>query len=120
MVGPDQQGPELLPGTDAAVAGWMRRHGWNVARARWVADPDTGFHVWEEDEPVVGRSHALWIADSITGRLSPQELVGVLDAEGVAEEVRISYKIRVQERGAEYRVSPVPRRSGETRRQDLP
>jgi len=50
--------------------------------------------------------------------LTPEELVAVLDRESVAEAIRISFKVRIEERGAEYRVSVVPRRSGEFRKQD--
>jgi hypothetical protein len=50
--------------------------------------------------------------------LSAEQLVGVLNREGVAEEIRISFKVRIEERGNEYRVSVVPRRSGESRRQE--
>jgi hypothetical protein len=81
-------------------------------------DPELGFHVWQEDEPAIGRSHALWVAESMSRRLSAKELVEVLNREGVAAEIRINFKVRIQERGAEYRVSTVPRRSGESRRQE--
>jgi hypothetical protein len=96
----------------------MRAQGWTVVPARWEMDPELGFHVWQEDEPRVGRSHALWVAESMVSQLSAEELVNVLDSEGVAEEIRINFKVRIQERGAAYRVSVVPRRSGETRRQE--
>jgi hypothetical protein len=108
--------PELPPETDAAVAGWMRSHGWNVAPARWQTDPELGFYVWQEDEPTVGRSHALWVAQSMPWHLSAAELVNVLNSEDVADEIRINYKVRIQERGGEYRTSTVPRRSGESKR----
>ncbi|MEA2722772.1 MAG: hypothetical protein QOH59_543, partial [Gemmatimonadales bacterium] len=39
--------------------------------------------------------------------------IGVLDSEEMAQEIRISLKVRIEERGAEYRISVVPRRSGE-------
>jgi len=42
----------------------------------------------------------------------------VLNSEGMAEEIRISFKVRIEERGDGYRVSIVPRRSGESRRQE--
>jgi hypothetical protein len=96
----------------------MRSHGWKVAPARWEMDPEAGFHVWEEVEPPIGRSHALWIAASMTENLAAEELVKVLDREAVAEDLEISYKIRIEERGDGYRVSIVPRRSGEQRRLD--
>jgi hypothetical protein len=50
--------------------------------------------------------------------LKPDELIEVLNREAVAEEIRISYKVRIEERGADYRVSVVPRRSGEFRRME--
>ena len=65
----------------------------------------------------MGRPHALWVAESMVRRLEPQELIEALNQEGVAEELRISFKVRIEERGAEYRVSIVPRKSGEFRRQ---
>lgn len=105
-----------IPESDAAVAAWMRDHGWNVAPARWEKDPDMGFFIWQENEPPVGRSHALWIDESMVQQLSPEQLVQVLESERVAQEIRINFKVRIQERGAEYRVSTVPRRSGEQRR----
>lgn len=117
MTDPD---PKLPAETDEAIADWMRSHGWNVAGARWEVDPDSGFYVWQEDEPSVGRSHALWVAEPMARHLSAGELVRILDREGVAEEMRISFKVRIEERGEEYRISPVPRRSGETKRQNLP
>jgi hypothetical protein len=76
-------------------------------------DPEAGFHVWQETGATAGRSHALWIAESMVRHLSAERLVQVLNDEGVAEEIRISLRIRIQERGAGYRVSVVPRRSGE-------
>jgi hypothetical protein len=110
--------PQLPPETDAAVAEWMRSHGWNVGPSRWEMDPDSGFHVWQEDEPAVGRSHALWLAESIPRHLSAEDLISVLNGQDVAQEIRISFKVRIQERGEGYRISPVPRRSGEVRRQE--
>jgi hypothetical protein len=107
--------PEVPPETEAAVTAWMRSHGWNVAPARWVMDPEMGFHVWQEEEPPIGRSHALWVAESMVRHLRSEELVHVLNREGVAEDMRISFKIRIEERGDGYRVSVVPRRSGESR-----
>lgn len=91
----------------------MGNQGWSVTPARWEMDPEAGFHVWQETGPTAGRSHALWIAESMVRHLSAEQLVQVLDDEGVAEEIRISLRIRIQERGAGYRVSVVPRRSGE-------
>jgi hypothetical protein len=103
---------------DAAVSAWMRDQGWNVGTPRWETDPETRFYIWQEDEPTIGRSHALWVAESMLRRLSPEQLVGVLNSEGIAEEIRINFKVRIEERGDEYRVSVVPRRSGESRRQE--
>jgi hypothetical protein len=108
--------PRLPAETDSAVAAWMRRHGWNVLPARLELDPDRDFHVWQEDEPAMGRSHALWVDEAMVRHLSAAELVDVLNQEGVVEDIRVSFKVRIEERGAEYRVSPVPRRSGESRR----
>jgi hypothetical protein len=110
--------PRLPPETDSAVAAWMRRLGWNVSPARWESDPERGFHVWQEDEPAIGRSHALWVDEFMVRHLSAEELVKVLNQEGVVEDIRVSFRVRIEERGAEYRVSPVPRRSGESRRQE--
>jgi hypothetical protein len=110
--------PQVPPQTDAAIVGWMRNQGWRVAPARWEMDPDAGFYVWQEAEPERGRSHALWVTESMVRELSAEQLVKVLNSEHLAEEIRISYKVRIQERGDEYRVSTVPRRSGESPRQD--
>jgi hypothetical protein len=107
------------PETDAAIAAWMKDQGWTVARARSERDPESGFYVWQEDEPRVGRSHAVWIAESMVRDLSAEDLVAVLEEEGMAEEIRISYKVRIEERGDGYRVSVVPRPSGEMKRLDL-
>src|SRR3954464_3981873 len=104
---------EVSPAINLAVIAWMKNHGWTVLPARWEMDPETGFHVWQEDEPGVGRSHALWIAEPMARRLTAAELVAVLNSEGVAEDMRISFKVRIEERGDEYRVSVVPRPSGE-------
>jgi hypothetical protein len=96
----------------------MRSHGWRVLPARWLAEPESEFCVWQEEEPQIGRSHALWVAESMVHRLVPEELVDVLNREGLAEDIRINFKVRIEERGAEYRVSVVPRKSGEFRRQE--
>jgi hypothetical protein len=113
-----ESNPQVPPESDAAISAWMRDQGWNVAPARWEMDPETGFHVWQEDEPSIGRSHALWVAESMLRHLSAEQLVSVLNSEGMAEEIRISFKVRIEERGDGYRVSIVPRRSGESRRQE--
>jgi hypothetical protein len=110
--------PELPAGADAAITGWMKRHGWTVLPARREKDPDAAFYVWQEDVFRVGRPHALWVEEPVIGHLPPDELIRVLDREGVAEEIRINFRVRIQQRGAEYRVSPVPRRSGEQKRQE--
>jgi hypothetical protein len=100
------------------TSAWMRSHGWQVAPARWEMDPETGFYVWQEEAPQRGRSHALWVAEPMVRHLTPEELVDVLNRERVAGEIGISFKVRIEERGAEYRVSVVPRQSGEFRRPD--
>ncbi|HEV7365983.1 MAG TPA: hypothetical protein VGN76_09085 [Gemmatimonadales bacterium] len=105
-----------IPESDAAVTAWMKRQGWKVFPARREEDPDMVFYIWQEDEPSIGRSHSLWIDEAMLQDLSAEQLVQVLDRERVAEEIRINFKVRIQERGAEYRVSVVPRRSGEQRR----
>jgi predicted HAD superfamily phosphohydrolase len=81
-------------------------------------DSGSGFHVWQETEATAGKSHALWIAEPMVRHLSAEQLVNVLNNEGMAEEIRISFKMRIQERGDGYRVSIVSRRSGEWRRQE--
>jgi hypothetical protein len=104
------------PETEVAVAQWMRHHGWQVQPARWEADPELGFYVWQEPQPQQGRSHGLWIAEPMVSGLSAEGLLGVLEREAVAEEIRISFRVRIQERGVGFRISVVPRRSGEYRR----
>jgi hypothetical protein len=104
--------PQVPPESDAAITAWMGNQGWKVIPPRWEMDPDGGFHVWQEDEPVAGRSHALWVSESMVRHLSADQLVKVLNSEDMAEEMRISFKVRIQERGDEYRVSIVPRASG--------
>ena len=110
--------PKVPPETEIAVSQWMRDHGWEVSFVRWEMDPETGFHVWQESEPVQGRAHALWVSETMVRHLSPEALIQVLNSEALAEEMRISFKVRIQERGAEYRVSVVPRRSGEFRKEE--
>jgi hypothetical protein len=109
--------PPLPPETEVAVSMWMRKHGWSVTPARWAMEPpDMGFHIWEEEAPPGRKFHALWVDESMVRHLTPEQLVGVLKRERVDEEIRISFMVRIEERGAEYRVSVVPRRSGEFRR----
>jgi hypothetical protein len=79
-------------------------------------DPDSGFHVWEAEARENGRAHALWISETMVRNLTGEELVQVLNREQVADEIRVSFKVRIEERGAEYRVSVVPRKSGGFRR----
>jgi hypothetical protein len=110
--------PSVPQGTDTAVAAWLRSHGWRVTPARWEVEPELGFYVWQEEAPSNGRSHALWISEPMVRRLTPDELAAVLNREGVAEDIRINFKVRIEERGAEYRVSVVPRKSGEFRKQE--
>lgn len=73
--------------------------------------------MWEAEARENGRAHALWIAETMVRRLTPEELVAVLNRERVFEDIRASFKVRIEERGEEYRVSVVPRKSGEFRRQ---
>jgi len=108
--------PPVPAETDEAVSAWMGAQGWRVAPARWYLDPDGGFHIWQEDTPRVGGTHALWVTDSMVRRLPAQQLVAVLNSEDVADEIRISRKIRIEERGDEYRVSVVSRGSWEWKR----
>jgi hypothetical protein len=96
----------------------MQRHGWSVSPPVWTADPDGRFYVWQEESTSLGRSHALWIDEAMIEHLAANALVDVLNREQVAQAIRISFKVRIDERGAEYRVSVVPRRSGEIRRVD--
>jgi len=81
-------------------------------------DPEIGFYVWQEEGQLDGRSRALWVEEAMIRHLTAGQLVEVLNQEGVAEDIRVSFKVRIEERGAEYRVSPVPRRSGEYRKQE--
>jgi hypothetical protein len=108
--------PRVPPQSDAAVVAWMGKQGWTVAPARSETDSDSGFYVWQEDEPKAGRSHALWISEPMVRHLPAERLIQVLNSEDMAEELRISFKISIQERGDGYRVSIVPRASGEHKR----
>ena len=104
--------------TDAAVAAWMSNQGWRAAPARWHLDPDGGFYIWQEEGRKPGGTHALWVSDAMVRRLSAERIVEALDREDVADEIRVSLKIRIEERGDEYRVSVVSRSSGEWKRLD--
>jgi hypothetical protein len=108
----------IPPETEAAVSAWMLSHGWQVTPGRWQKEPEMGFCVWQEQATSVGRSHGLWVDEAMMRRLRGDELVRVLNTERVAEEIRINFKVRIEERGDEYRVSVVPRRSGEFRRME--
>ncbi len=109
--------PPIPADTEAALSAWMRGRGWRVHPVRWeVDDPNMGFYVWQEEVPSMGRVHALWVDEAMVRHLKPKELVQVLERESVAEEIRISYKVRIEERGNGYRVSVVPRRSGALKR----
>jgi hypothetical protein len=89
----------------------MRQHGWKVAPARWEMGTEAGFHVWQEDL-IEGRAHALWVSESMIRTLPADQLIRVLDEEDMAQELRISLRVLIHERGAGYRVAVVPRRSG--------
>jgi len=109
--------PEVPPEANAALVKWMKEQGWTVAPARFEPDAEIGFHVWQELGRSPGTAHALWVSDPMVRHLSAEQLVGVLEKEEMAQEIRISLKVRIEERGAEYRTSVVPRRSGEWPRQ---
>lgn len=81
-------------------------------------DAEAGFHVWQENGGLAKISHALWVSASMVRRLTAEQLIGVLEREEMAQEIRISLKIRIEERGTEYRISVVPRRSGEWPKQE--
>ena len=110
--------PEVSPETNAALVAWMKEQGWTVAPARFEPDAEIGFHVWQELGRSPGTSHALWVSEPMVRRLSAEQLVGVLEKEEMAQEIRISLRVRIEERGTEYRTSVVPRRSGEWPRQE--
>ena len=110
--------PPIPADIEAAVSAWMRGRGWRVHQVRWeVDDPNMGFYVWQEEAPSKG-VHALWLDEAMIRHLKPEELIQVLEREAVAEAIRISYKVRIEERGADYRVSVVPRKSGELKRME--
>ena len=105
--------PKVPPKTDTAMVAWMKQHGWTVARARPEMEPEGGFHVWQETGKSPGTSHALWVSESMVRRLPAEQLIQVLDSEEMDQEIRISLRMRIEERGSEYRISVVSRRSGE-------
>ena len=105
--------PVVSAEIDRAVARWMKKHGWSVSPARWEIEPESGFHVWQETGKAPGLSHALWVSESMVRHLSAEQLIEVLDKEEMDQELRISVRMRIEERGSEYRVSVVSRRSGE-------
>ena len=108
-----------VPGeTDAAIVAWMAARGWKVAPARQEVEMEVAFHVWQEHKPTAGGSHALWVSQSMVRHLSAERLVKVLDSEDMGEEIRISLKVSIQERGNEYRVLVISRHSGEWPRQE--
>ena len=109
--------PKVPTKTDAAIVAWMKQHGWTVARARWEMEPEMGFHVWEETGKTRGTSHALWLSDPMIRHLSVEKLIEVLDREEMDQEIRISLRMKIEERGSEYRISVVSRRSGEWKQQ---
>ena len=117
--------PKVPAEHDAAIVAWMGNQGWRVAPARWEMD-QAGFYVWQEqdraarqeDDRAARRSHALWVSEAMVRHLSAGQLVEVLNKEEMAQEIRISLKVRIEERGDEYRVSVVPRRSGEWPKQE--
>ena len=108
----------IHPDTDAEVVRWMNGHGWKVGAAVRHEEPEGGFYVWREDGGKEVNSHTLWVAETMVSKLGPQELIAVFKRERLAEDLRISFRIRIEERGTEYRVSLVPRRSGEFRVQE--
>ena len=109
--------PAVSTEIDTAVTKWMKKHGWTVSPARWEIEPESGFHVWQETGRSVGTSHALWISESMVRHLSAKQLIQVLDSEEMDQEIRISIRMRIEERGSEYRISVVSRRSGEWKQQ---
>jgi hypothetical protein len=108
-----ESAPQVPPESDAAIVTWMKEQGWDAAPARWRVEPESGFHVWQEKIAQPGRAHALWISEAMVRQLSSKQLIRVLNDEEIAQEIRISLKIRIEQRGDEYRVSVVSRSSGE-------
>lgn len=110
--------PNVPAETDSAVVAWMKEQGWIVAPARFEMEPELGFHVWQEQGRSPGTSHALWVSEPMVRHLSAKQLLDVLEREEMAQEIRISLRVRIEERGMEHRISVVPRRSGEWPRQE--
>ena len=110
--------PRVPPKTDVAVTAWMKGHGWTVGKAHWETQPESGFHVWQETGKSPGTAHALWVSESMVSRLSAAQLIEVLDSLEMDQEIRISVRMRIEERGSEYRISVVSRRSGEWKQQE--
>jgi hypothetical protein len=75
-------------------------------------DHEVGFYVWQENERTAEGSHALWVSESMLRHLSAEQLVRVLNSEDMATDIRVSRKVRIEQRGDEYRISVVSRRSG--------
>jgi len=109
--------PKVPTKTDTAMVAWMKQHGWTAAKARWEMESEMGYHVWQETGKSPGTSHALWVSDPMIRRLSAQQLIEVLDKEEMDQELRISLRMKIEERGSEYRISVVSRRSGEWKQQ---
>ncbi|HEV8178225.1 MAG TPA: hypothetical protein VGP44_11145 [Gemmatimonadales bacterium] len=110
--------PNVPPETDSSIMAWMKEQGWVVAPARFESDPVPGFQIWQEQGRSPGTSHAIWVAEPMVRQLSAEKLVDVLEREEMAQEIRISLRVRIEGRGTEYRISVVPRRSGEWPRQE--
>jgi hypothetical protein len=109
--------PKVPAKTDTAIVAWMKQHGWTAAKARWEMESEMGYHVWQETGKSPGTAHALWVSDPMIRRLSAEQLIGVLDQEEMDQELRISLRMKIEERGSEYRISVVSRRSGEWKQQ---
>ena len=105
--------PKVPPKIETAIVAWMKQHGWTVAKARWEMETEGGFHVWQETGKSPGTAHALWVSESMVRNLSADKLIEVLDGQEMDQELRISLRMRIEERGSEYRISVVSRRSGE-------
>jgi hypothetical protein len=109
--------PRVPPKTDTAIVAWMKQHGWTVSKAHLETESEIGFHAWQETDKSPGTAHALWVSDSMIRRLSAEQLIAVLEKEEMDQEIRISLRMKIEERGSEYRISVVSRRSGEWKQQ---